>query len=145
VSDALLAALPSGGMTRRKPEDCQELLRLCTVMGWAPRLPLEIMRDDDAGRWFMRGQKGKQDYWMRDADIEVLKGTPMWDAVRTASPYGAVQAMPKPLTPKPLTMIYDEPPKDDEPEADPVEQDKLDRSQERLAAEERFHKWDDWE
>jgi len=141
----VLTTLPTGGMSQRQAKDCDELLRLATVMGWTPKIPLEIMRDDDAGRWFMRGPRGKQDYWIRDSDIQTLKQTPMWDAVRKAAPYGSFEK-PAAKTEFKIEVIEAEVAEEGfAEEADPVEQDRLDRAQERLAAEERFHKWDDWE
>jgi hypothetical protein len=99
MTEDVLASLPSSGMTLRDPEDCLELLRLCTVMNWKPKIPLHIMRDDSAGRWLMKGQPGAQDFWVRDVDIENLKKTPMWFSVQVAKPYGIEEKIkPAPYT-----------------------------------------------
>jgi hypothetical protein len=98
MSDDVLATAPSSGMVLMQPEDCTLLLKLCTVMKWEPKLPLHIMRDESARRWFMKGKPGAQDYWIRDSDIDVLKATPMWPTVLSAKPYG-VEEVIKPLPP----------------------------------------------
>jgi hypothetical protein len=98
MTDEVLASLPSSGMTLRDPEDCLELLRLCTVMNWKPKVPLHIMRDDSAGRWLMKGQPGAQDFWVRDIDIDNLKKTPMWVSVQVARPYGIKEEKIKPAS-----------------------------------------------
>jgi hypothetical protein len=99
MHEDVLAVMPSSGMTPKDPTECLELLKLCTVMNWRPRLPLDIMRDVSAGRWFMRGEPGAQDYWIRDVDIDNLKRTPMWVAVGAAKPYGIEEIKPLEMSP----------------------------------------------
>lgn len=139
-------AFQTTGMVLASPADAQELLQLCTVMGWKPRLPLHIMRDEMAKRWFLKGEPGKQDYWIRDMDIQALKATPMWNAVRSAKPYGMGHSLgDEPIakarmdTREAFMQIIDD------PINDPVEQDRLDLARPRLEAEERLRKADEWE
>lgn len=108
MSDSVLAEEPSSGMVRMNPMDCLILLQLCTVMSWVPKIPLEIMRDESAGRWFMRGKPGAADYWLRDSDIQILMKTPMWASVAKAKPYGMDDMPPEgceKIKPLPVTAI----------------------------------------
>jgi hypothetical protein len=166
--DSILAT----GMVRVDPADCQELLRLCTVMGWALRLPLDVMRDESAKRWFLRGPKGKQDYWIRDSDITTLRQTPMWAAVATAKPYGSVAATLAEMVEKPssateielrqrmgqerlqalashldsetMKALLEGSPLPAKP-LDPVERERAEAAKARLEAEEKLRRIDAWE
>jgi hypothetical protein len=151
MSDDVLATMPSSGMTIMRPEDCTLLLRLCTVMNWEPKLPLHIMRDESAKRWFMKGKPGAQDYWIRDSDIDVLKATPMWPTVQTAKEAimkAVLEGLPLPPKEHPITgkkidsFFVDDP---GELELDPVERDKAEAAKAREASEAALRKLDEWE
>ena len=146
-SDWPSASLPAGGMVPVAPADAKLILQLTTVMGWKPKLPLQIMRDEMAGRWFLKGAPGAQDYWIRDTDIEALSKTPMWPAVLSAAPYGSLNVMIDHPVAKARIDAREEIAQliVDDPINDPVIQDRNEAAKPRLDAEERLKKLDEWE
>lgn len=143
----LIAAMPSSGMMPVDPDGppARELLQLCAVMGWKPKLPLQVMRDEMARRWFLRGMPGAQDYWIRDSDIDVLRATPMWQAVLSAAPYGLASSTETAKARLDARKEIGEIIVGDPFADDPVEHDRENLAKARLEAEERLRKMDEWE